>query len=181
MTLRSGSRTNTETWPLSPKLTRPLADRDIVGFQRADCHRDRGDPQCDVRVAGEFFRHVHQDVSDRIARIGIEHEVEFEVVVVANACNVVALGPAHQLEPEHPVEGQGAVEIAHPNADVIDPLDGARLGHSDLLLWRTCFFGGTCAGTKTLARLAWRTIQGASQRDGKPASRPNTASKPINR
>ena len=33
---------------------RSLADRDIVGLQRRDRRRDRGDPQCDVRVAGEF-------------------------------------------------------------------------------------------------------------------------------
>jgi len=78
------------------------------------------------------LRSVHQNVGGRIARIGIEQEVEFEVVLVANDRDVVALGPTHQLEPEHPVEGQGAVEIAHPNADVIDLLDSDPLGHCHL-------------------------------------------------
>jgi hypothetical protein len=44
-------------------------------------------------------------------------------VLVANNRDIVALGAAHQGEPEHPVKGQGAVEISHPNTDVIDPLD----------------------------------------------------------
>jgi hypothetical protein len=38
-------------------------------------------------------------------------------------CQIGMAAPAaHQVEPEHTVEGQGTVEIAHPNADVIDPL-----------------------------------------------------------
>jgi hypothetical protein len=50
--------------------------------------------------------------------------MEFDIVLVADDSDIVALGPAHEGEPEHPIEGQGAVEIANPNADVIDLLDG---------------------------------------------------------
>jgi hypothetical protein len=33
-----------------------------------------------------------------------------------------------QGEPEHAVKGQGAIEIAHADADMIDPLDCDGLG-----------------------------------------------------
>jgi hypothetical protein len=74
----------------------------------------------------------YQDVGGRIAGIGVEHEVELDPVRVADDRDIIALGPAHQREPEHPLEGQGAVEIAHPNADVIDPFDGDGLRRCDL-------------------------------------------------
>jgi hypothetical protein len=34
-----------------------------------------------------------------------------------------------QGKPEHPVKGEGAIEIAHTDADMIDPLDCNGLGH----------------------------------------------------
>ena len=85
-----------------------------------------------MRVAGEFLRHVHQDVGGRIAGIGVEHEIELDAVLVADDRHVVAFRPPHQAEPEQPVERQGPVEVAHANADVVDPLDCDRLGHNDL-------------------------------------------------
>ena len=55
----------------------------------------------------------------------------------------------YQGEPEHPVEGQGTVEIPHANADVVDPLDCDGLGHCGLRnvipigasWWQTSFAG----------------------------------------
>src|SRR5438477_8494686 len=35
-------------------------------------------------------------------------------------------------KPEHPVEGEGAIEITHADADVIDPLDCDGLGNCEL-------------------------------------------------
>jgi hypothetical protein len=85
----------------------------------------------EATVAGEFVRNLHQDVRRRIAGTGVEDEIEFKAVPVANDRDII-LGPAHQLEPQGPVERQSAVEIAHPNADVIYPFDGDCLGHCDL-------------------------------------------------
>jgi hypothetical protein len=62
-----------------------------------------------VRVAGEFARHVHQNVGGLIAGIGIEHEVEFDSMLVTYDRDIIALGPAQQLEPQHPIKGQSAV------------------------------------------------------------------------
>jgi hypothetical protein len=39
-------------------------------------------------------------------------------------------------EPEDPVKGEGAVEIAHPNTDVIDPLDIDGLAHPTPPRWK---------------------------------------------
>jgi hypothetical protein len=50
-------------------------------------------------------------------------------VLIANDGDVVILGPAEQVKPEHPIEGQGTIQIMDPNADVIHTLDGDRLPH----------------------------------------------------
>src|SRR5215472_12728691 len=39
------------------------------------------------------------------------------------------------LKSEHPAEGQGAIQITHPNPDVIHPLDGDGLRHHHDLLY----------------------------------------------
>jgi hypothetical protein len=44
-----------------------------------------------------------------IAGIGIEHEIEFDSMLVAYDRDIIALGPAQQLESQHPIEGQRAV------------------------------------------------------------------------
>ena len=61
-------------------------------------------------------------------------------MLVANDRDIVALGSVHQRKPEYPVESECAVEIAHPDTDVIDALDCDVLGHCDLhassnLIW----------------------------------------------
>jgi hypothetical protein len=49
---------------------------------------------------------------------GDEQDIEFNSVLIPDDCDIVGFGPAHQVEPEHTVERQGTVEIAHPNANV---------------------------------------------------------------
>jgi hypothetical protein len=53
-------------------------------------------------------------------------------MLVANDRDIVALGAVGQLEPEHPIKGQRAVEMPHSNPDVIDPLDCDRVAHPRL-------------------------------------------------
>ena len=85
-----------------------------------------------MRVAGEFIRNVHQDVVVRLAGIGVENEIKLHAVLVANDGDIVPHGQVHQGEPEHPVKGEGAIEITHADADMIDPLDCDGLGHGEL-------------------------------------------------
>jgi hypothetical protein len=53
-------------------------------------------------------------------------------VLVANYGDIVPHGPVHHGEPEHPVKGEGAIEITHADADMIDSLDSDGLGHWEL-------------------------------------------------
>jgi hypothetical protein len=80
-----------------------------------------------------FFGNVHQDVRTRIASFGVEDQVELDAVVVADDRHVIACGSVQQAEPQHPVEFEGAIEITHPNADVIDALDRNSFVHDGLL------------------------------------------------
>jgi hypothetical protein len=102
-------------------------------------------------------RLLHRDrqaaVTLRIAGMGVKNEIELRTVLVANDCDIVSLRPVRRGEPEYPVEGQGAVEIAHADADMIDPLDGDRLGHCDLLFWRDLLRKGTRADTSKVTLL----------------------------
>ena len=119
--------------PALAKTDRSLGDRNVVRLKRNDGCRDGCNTQRDVSVAGQFVRDVHQNVGGRVARIGVEHEIEFYPVLVANNRDIVALRTTHQGEPEHRVKGQGAVEISYSDANVIDPLDCDRLGYCDSL------------------------------------------------
>jgi hypothetical protein len=51
---------------------------------------------------------------------------------IADDCYVVTLRPARQRKPEHTVESEGAVEVAHPDAGMGDTLNSDRLNHSHL-------------------------------------------------
>ena len=51
-----------------------------------------------------IFRHIHQDIGGPIARIGIEHEVEFEVVLVAScdpATRPIRPRPSYRTRNQH--------------------------------------------------------------------------------
>src|ERR1700757_1272178 len=110
-------------------LHRPLRNRDPVCGERSDRLRDRGNAQRDMRITRIFPADVHQDVFGRLAGIGIENEVDLDALRVAHDGHVIAGCPARECEPEDPVKGEGAVEIAYPNTDVIDPLDIDGLAH----------------------------------------------------
>ena len=79
---------------------------------------------------------IHQHVFGRLAGIGIENEVDLDALRVAHDGHVIAGCPAREGEPEDPVKGEGAVEIAHPNTDVIDPLDIDGLAHPTPPRWK---------------------------------------------
>src|SRR5690349_7602727 len=117
-------------------LHRPLRNRDPVCGERSDRLRDRGNAQRDMRITRIFPADVHQDVFGRLAGIGIENEVDLDALRVAHDGHVIAGCPAREGEPEDPVKGEGAVEIAHPNTDVIDPLDIDGLAHSTPPRWK---------------------------------------------
>ena len=85
-----------------------------------------------MRVARELVPDIHQDVGLGIAGIGVEDQIELDAVRVANDRDIVALGAVGQLEPEHPIKAQRAVEMPHSNPDVIDPLDCDRVAHPRL-------------------------------------------------
>src|SRR5580704_4623505 len=112
------------------KLYRPLRDGDVIGLQGCDCRRDRGDIKGDMGVAGIFLADIHQDVLPGITGIGIKNKVDFDALRVADNCDVVALRPVRQRKFQHPIEGDGAVEVAHPDADVGDTLYSDGLDHS---------------------------------------------------
>src|SRR5436853_291087 len=82
MTLRSGSRTKTETCPVSPKLTGPWVIAISLAFRAAKRH---------VSVARIFFWNVHQHIRARLTGIGVE-----DAVSVSDDRNVVAFGPAQR-------------------------------------------------------------------------------------
>jgi hypothetical protein len=79
-----------------------------------------------MRATGEFVWNVHQDVTVRIAGIGVENEIKLHTVLVANDGAIVP--HVRQGEPEHPVKGEGAIEFTHADADMIDLLDCDGLG-----------------------------------------------------
>ena len=89
-----------------------------------------------MRITRIFPADVHQDVFGRVARIGIENKVDLDPLRVAHDGHVILRCPAREGEPEHPVKGEGPVEIAHPNTDVIDPLDINGLAHPTLPCWK---------------------------------------------
>jgi hypothetical protein len=97
----------------------------IAGTEKSQRH---------MRVTGEFVWNVHQDVTVRIAGIGVENEIKLHTVLVANDGDIVP--HVRQGEPEHPVKGEGAIEFTHADADMIDLLDCDGLGHWELRpLW----------------------------------------------
>ena len=85
-----------------------------------------------MRIAREFVRDIHQNVDRRIAGIRVEYEIKLHAVLVANNGDIVPLRSVREGKPEHSVEGEGAIEITHADADVIDPLDCDGLGNCEL-------------------------------------------------
>jgi hypothetical protein len=85
--------------------------------------RNGRDAERGVRVAGVFVGSIHQHICAQIAGIGVEDQIELYAVSVADDRDVVIFGPVQQIEPEYSVEIECAIEIAHPNADVIDAFD----------------------------------------------------------
>src|SRR5205823_14889090 len=111
-------------------------DHDPICGESSDRFRDRGNAQRDMRIARIFPADVDQDVFGRPAGVGIENEVDLDALRVAHDGHVIAGCPAREGEPEDPVKGEGAVEIAHPNTDVIDPLDIDGLAHPTPPRWK---------------------------------------------
>src|ERR1700680_3573933 len=112
------------------KLYRPLRDGDVIGLQGGDRRRNRGDVERDMGVAGIFLADIHQDVLRGITGIGIKDKVDFDALRVADNCDVVALRPVRQRKFQQTIEGDGAVEVAHPDADVGDTLYSDGLDHT---------------------------------------------------
>src|SRR6516164_11556836 len=132
-----------------------LGYRDVVRLQGGDCRRDGGDPEGHVGVAGILLRSIHQHIRSRITRIGVEDQVELDAIFVADDSHVIVLGSVQEAEPQCPIEIERTIEIAHSNADVIDPLDRDRLAHGHLLQTRTAF-GNSAATRSTKTRTVGR-------------------------
>src|SRR5208337_1589509 len=79
-----------------------------------------------------FLTQIHQDVLFRIACIGVENEVDLYAVLIADNRHRIESDAYGKLEPKHLVKGERSIEIAHPNADVIDLFD-VDAAHGGLL------------------------------------------------
>ena len=60
--------------------------------------------------------------------LGVEDEIDLDALVVADDRDGVEIDTVPELEAEHLIERHRAVEIAHPNADMVDAVDGDMSG-----------------------------------------------------
>jgi hypothetical protein len=69
---------------------RTLGYRDVVRLQGADRRRDGSDPEGHVGVARILLRSIHQHIRSRIARIGVEDQVELGAGELPSARELLA-------------------------------------------------------------------------------------------
>src|SRR5579864_6260785 len=74
-----------------------------------------------MRIAGMLIGHVHQDI--RLVDLGVENEIDLDAMLISDDRHSVEIDPVAQLESEDSIERHRAIEIAHANADMVDPLD----------------------------------------------------------
>jgi hypothetical protein len=133
-------------FPVGP--TRSEADgtlgyRGVVRLQGGDGRRDGRDPEGHVRVARVLLGNIHQHIRSRITRIGVEDQVELHAIFVADNRHGIVVRSVQETEPQCPIEFERTIEIAHSDADVIDPLDRDRwlmgISFKRVSSWTTLF------------------------------------------
>jgi hypothetical protein len=75
-----------------------LGYRDVVRLQGGDRRWDGCDPEGHVGIARVFVRRVHQHVRVRLTGIGVEDQIQFDAVFIANDRDVVTVSLVQQLD-----------------------------------------------------------------------------------
>ena len=99
---------------------RALGDFNVVGVQNSDGFQDRVHPKRHMGEAGIFGRNIHQDIIAVIVIIGVEHQVQLDIVGVLHHCNGVVAGFVDDREAEQFIERHGPVQIRHADANMVD-------------------------------------------------------------
>jgi len=71
---------------------------------------------------------IHQDIGAGVVVIGVDDQVEFHILRVAEDDDRVEIGLSDDFEPENGIERDGAFGVADPDAEMVDALDGDGIG-----------------------------------------------------
>jgi hypothetical protein len=97
---------------------RPLGDCNIVCLQGRDCLPGSRRRVAQCRVGGELVEMSIRILLLRSPALALNTMLSSTPCPLRMIGNVIILFPAKQVDPEHPVEDQGTIQIMRPNASI---------------------------------------------------------------